>query len=107
MSNPIPIYAETFMPDGSVEREVVGYEIPTDIHISRSQLYLALTQVQKLEAVLTFVRSLPETHPGRILFETAENYKRSNPMWDQFASVLSMTPQNIDSIFEAAEMIVL
>lgn len=98
------IWNETFMPDGTVEREFVGY-VPVRQSVTNAALEIALEQLGLLTLVEGLIDQLPSRAPAVILWRKATRFSRSDALWDFFAPRLNMTSTDVDNVFNIAGQI--
>jgi hypothetical protein len=76
--------------------------------VTNAALEIALEQLGLLETVESFVEQLRQQAPRApavILWRKATEFRRSDALWDFFASQLSMTSEDVDNIFNLAGQI--
>jgi hypothetical protein len=81
---------------------------PVRQRVTNAALEIALEQLGLLETVESFVEQLRQQAPRApavILWRKATEFRRSDALWDFFASQLNMTSEDVDNIFNLAGQI--
>lgn len=95
-------WTTTSMPDGTVEREFIGYA-PVRQSVTRAAFKIAVAQTDLLADIENFIaQNLPASAPAAILWREASWFNRSDAVWAFFAPQIGLSSEQVDEIFEAA-----
>lgn len=78
---------------------------PPRQRVTNAALCMALSQINMLGLVESFIAQLPFDAPAVLLWKKATDFKRSDPLWEFFAPQLNMTSIDIDNLFNLAGQI--
>ena len=72
--------------------------------VTTAAFKVALGQAGLLAQAEALINALPIEAPARILWTDAENFRRSNPIWNQMAAQMTppLTPADVDAVFVTA-----
>ena len=93
----------TPIPVPTPEEELAAWRETADC--SKLQAKLALDAAGLLDTVEAFIADPSTPNTAKLAWTEAYRYSRSSPLFDQLGPALSMTPEQIDDLFVAAQQI--
>jgi len=93
------------LPEGVVVEPYVAPPPPIPATVTRFQALATLAAAGHLDAVHTYIDTLPRSNVQRLAFENATDWERTSPTVNALATMLGLTDAQVDELFMAAAQV--